>query len=245
MFKMVLSGIKKLLLTAAVVFGLCMAVSAATTGPPASGAVLQGSGITGQPATVVPPGSAMTAQPASAGATDIHDIRDPVQVGVNPAIYYWIAGGVALLIAASGLWWLIRRRKKMRDKDMPHVSATVFKTPEAEALDDLALLETTPPDQPAVFYFRLSAIFRRYLERRFDIDAMEMTTEELLPCLGRLEFDRENRAGIKKFLTFGDRVKFARVLPDTADMMGHLGLVKNIVNHYKAVDATAETGGEH
>lgn len=228
---MVVSDIKKLLLTAVVVFSLCVASWATSTGPPGGGFVPPGSGPAGQ------------VQPAGTGASDIHDIRDPVQAGVNPAIYYGVGGGLAVLFAAALLWWLIRRRTRRRAKDLPHVSATVFKTPEAEALDDLALLETTPPDQPAVFYFRLSAIFRRYLERRFEIDAMEMTTEELLPRLGRLDLDRELEGGLKTFLKFGDQVKFARAVPDTSDMMRHLALITDIVNHSKAVASAAETGG--
>ena len=228
---------KKISLAATVVFLLCQVVSAAPSGTPVIPPVAS-------PAGPITPGASMTGQPAGSGPADIHDIRDPVQVGVNPAVYYWAAGGMAGLIIAALLWRIIRGRKKRSGKDAADVSATVFKTPEDEALEGLASLETTPPDQPALFYFSLSAIFRRYLQRRFDIDAPEMTTEELLPHLNGLAFDREIHAGIRTFLRSGDQVKFARALPERGDMMNHLGLVKNIVSSHNEVKSIAETGGD-
>ena len=231
-----MADMKKMILAAAVVFGLCLAVSAAPSGTPALPPATT-------PAGPGAPGASMTGQPVVSGPVDIHDIRDPVQVGVNPAIYYWTAGGLALAVMAGLLWWLIRRRKKRLGNEMSDVAAAVFKTPEEEALEGLASLETTPPDQPALFYFRLSAIFRRYLQRRFNLDAPEMTTEELLPRLAGLEFDREIHAGLRTFLRFGDQVKFARTLPEHKEMMKHLSLVKNIVNSHNVVESTAEAGG--
>lgn len=235
----VMSDMKKIFLAAAVVFVLCLGVTAAPSG---TTPVIPHKTTPAGPSAV--PGAVMPGQPADSGPVDIHDIRDPVQVGVNPAIFYWTAGGLAVLVVAGLLWWLIRRRKKRLGNEVPDVSAAVFKTPEEEALEGLALLETTPPDQPAMFYFRLSAVFRRFLQRRFDIDAPEMTTEELLPRLAGLEFDREIHNGLRSFLRFGDQVKFARELPEHKEMMKHLSLVKNIVNSPNVVESTAEAGGD-
>ena len=48
----------------------------------------------------------------------------------------------------------------------------------AEALQMLDALAAEGRLDPKQFYFRLSAVIRRYIERRFDFPAAEMTTEE-------------------------------------------------------------------
>ncbi len=177
--------------------------------------------------------------------TDIHDIRHPRQVGINPAVYYWAAGLVATLAAGIAAWILIRRRMKRGCKTVSDVTAAIYRDPEEEALENLAALEKDAPESPALYYFRLSAVFRNYLKRRFDIDAPEMTTEELLPRLSSLDFDRDLQPGLREFLKFGDRVKFARFRPDSADMAGHLELTRQVVNRTRAArQAAAGQGGE-
>ena len=63
-------------------------------------------------------------------------------------------------------------------------------------------------------YFKLSEIFRRYLERRFHFQAVEKTTEEILPAIKDLkEFDEHVKSGAEKFLYNTDLVKFAKHTP--------------------------------
>ena len=59
------------------------------------------------------------------------------------------------------------------------------------------------------FYFRLSAILRRYIFGRFSVGAPEMTTEEFLPCIDRLPIDRELARQLKQLCRAMDPVKFA------------------------------------
>jgi hypothetical protein len=63
-------------------------------------------------------------------------------------------------------------------------------------------------------YFKLSEIFRKYLERRFHFQAVEKTTEEILPAIKDLkEFDEHVKSGAEKFLYNTDLVKFAKHTP--------------------------------
>jgi len=222
---------KIFLMTAAVFVGLSVAVSAVPTSLPADH----------QPG---PAGQGITGGQSKAVPTDIHDIRHPVQVGVNPAIYYWSAGAVAVLIIILAAWILIRRWKKKDRQNASDVTAMIYKSPEEEILAGLEALEKNRPGQPALFYFRLSALFRHYLQRRFNVDALEMTTEELLPHMSGLDFDRETLTGLKAFLKFGDQVKFARVMPESAEMTDHLNLMREMANRSIAAESTAETEGE-
>jgi len=63
-------------------------------------------------------------------------------------------------------------------------------------------------------YFKLSEIFRRYLERRFHFQAVEKTTEEILPEIKNLKgFDEHVKSDAEKFLYNTDLVKFAKHTP--------------------------------
>ena len=211
------------------VLGLSAAAAGAVNGDPAGAAVTTGPGGGGQPVDTAP--------------ADIHDIRHPVQVGVTPAIYYWAGGLAAALVLGLAAWLLLRRWKKRRNGGIDDLTAAIYRNPEEELLEGLAGLENIFDDRPVMFYFGLSAVFRRYLQRRFNIDAPEMTTEELLPCLSGLDLDRETQAGIKTFLKFGDQVKFARVMPDPGDMTAHLDLVRGMAERFREPASTADAEG--
>ena len=63
------------------------------------------------------------------------------------------------------------------------------------------------------FHFRLSEIFREYLEGRFSFGATDMTTEEILKRLSDFaDFDSAQKATIGNLLEETDKVKFADML---------------------------------
>mgnify|MGYP001181648062 CR=1 FL=1 len=66
------------------------------------------------------------------------------------------------------------------------------------------------------YYFRLSEIVRGYLERRFGINGLEMTSDEIRRWLHSNTFTAEIRLSIDDFLGETDLVKFADFSPDDA-----------------------------
>lgn len=143
--------------------------------------------------------------------TDIHDIRDIREPGpdLRP-----LARGLALLgavLLAAG--WLYRRRRRRVSREAiapppPHVAALT----ELEALSDLRGIDGRR------FYFRLSAVLRRYLQARFDIPAPEMTTEELLSALDHPGIGRELAAALRRLFLDAAPVTYAG-LPASIDRM--------------------------
>jgi hypothetical protein len=64
------------------------------------------------------------------------------------------------------------------------------------------------------FYSELSEIIREYMENRFQIRALEMTTEEFLVHLTKdNSLTREQQLLLREFLNYSDLVKFAKHLP--------------------------------
>ena len=74
-------------------------------------------------------------------------------------------------------------------------------------------------DDVKVFYVRLTAIVRKYIENSTGVHAPEQTTEEFLREIGAGErFARDERQRLKDFLESADLVKFARFLPQASDV---------------------------
>ncbi len=180
-------------------------------------------------AMATPPGTAAPSGTAPASRTNIHDIRGPRQVGLNPDIFYGAGAAVVLLAAGTVLWLWWRRWKNRTRKTSREITAEIYESPAEEAERLLAQLADQPPETPAEYYFQLSAIFRLYLKRRFGLDAPEMTTEELIPRLGRVDLDPDLRDRAREFLRFGDEVKFARAACGRESMTAHLDLVRQVV----------------
>ena len=171
--------------------------------------------------------------------TDIHDIKPlvAVPVPVSPAV---IAMWSAILLLAAGAvlggWFLWKKRRKNLLEEIEAILS-----PEDAALSQLQVLSPDTADGK-LFYFRLSAILRRYLEGRFGIDGLEMTTEELLPHVEAIALDRDLKQNMKRFLVSSDPVKFAGAPTHQNLMEKDLGFVREVVEKTAAaLQAPEET----
>lgn len=63
------------------------------------------------------------------------------------------------------------------------------------------------------FYTQLSEIIRKYMSRRFQINALEMTTEELLSIFRKDRISVSVYENLKQILQLSDLVKFAKIEP--------------------------------
>lgn len=91
------------------------------------------------------------------------------------------------------------------------------------AFDELnALIDEKLPEEGRVgeYYVRLSEIIRRYLGRRYDIDAPEMTSDQIRvwTTLNPDSMDTQARLGLDDFLATTDLVKFADFSPGASEI---------------------------
>ncbi len=148
---------------------------------------------------------------------DIIDIK-PIQDIPRPLSHLFLSAALVLvlLLVAGIMFWLHRRRTR-------HLTAAPPKPAHQRAFEELEALTRDQLLEKGIireYFFRLSEIFRRYIEQRFHIPAVERTTEELLPdIITSREFSSAIKAEIRDILRFADLVKFAKVCPDknTAD----------------------------
>jgi hypothetical protein len=172
---------------------------------------------------------------------DIHDIKPALEMGTDWGWAVWALAALAVAALALLAWWLWRRRR--RPVDGPPAPPPI--SPEDEALSALDRLAAAADKDGKQFYFALSALLRRYVERRYAIPAVEMTLEELLPEMDRLALDPDLYERFKQLCRRAEPIKFAD-LPAAADQMpADLAFGREFVERTTAIVAEEEEGVPH
>jgi hypothetical protein len=144
-------------------------------------------------------------------ATDIRDIKPPIEISDGWTWLWQLLILVAIAVAAFLLWrwWKNRKLNIVLPPPVPaHIRA---KQKLAQAL---ALIT-----QPKPFVIAVSDTARMYLEERFDFHAPERTTEEFLRELaGTKLLLPEQKESLGNFLASCDLVKFAKYEPGEAEL---------------------------
>jgi hypothetical protein len=180
-------------------------------------------------------------------SVDIRDIKPPFSAG-RPSLW-WLWTLLALLAAGLGgfvaVRWL-RRHKAARPAPPPP-------PPYEEAMEALRVLELQNLLRQGLVrehVFRLSEILKRYVERRYSINAQEFTTEEVLTWLHESDLARPARSSAEWFMRESDPVKFAKHLPDDLTLAQMGREVRSFVEETRpqvaapvADDATAGVAG--
>jgi len=120
-----------------------------------------------------------------------------------------------LLLALGGLGYAVYVYKKRQKQEVPP-------PPPPPPADEVALAQLSEleqknlwqNDQTKAYYSELTRILRAYLEGRFDVQAMEMTTRQITANLAkRRDFDDGYAKELGQLLQLSDLVKFAKARP--------------------------------
>lgn len=125
------------------------------------------------------------------------------------------------LLSVILLWLLIRLIRRFR-KTRGEIQAPVITEPahviafrELERLREEKLWQSGAVKK---YYTRLTEILRTYLENRYGVNSMELTTFETLDSLLNTGFKRDDSFNkLKAVLTGADLVKFAKYKPDPSE----------------------------
>jgi hypothetical protein len=156
-------------------------------------------------------------------ATKIFDIIKPYRAPVTLGeILPWV-----LIISLLGvlIWLLIRYIRKHRKST---TGVEIIANPDPAHVIAFRELEKLREDklwqkgEVKYYYTKLTEILRQYLENRFRVYSLELTTAETLAALLKTGFKKDGSYNqIKTVLTGADLVKFAKYNPEPSENESH------------------------
>lgn len=153
----------------------------------------------------------VTTVPIDTATYRMADIRPQFKYPVSP----WTVAatvGAGLLIAAliaMAIWLVVRYRRnkpvfgKAKPKDPPHIIAL-------RNLEKIRNEKLWQSGREKQFYTAVTDVLRKYIEERFTIGTMEMTSNEIIADLSKEKISPDNFEGISELFYTADLVKFAK-----------------------------------
>ena len=122
--------------------------------------------------------------------------------------YIWVSIGALLFFVCLLIWYLIRNQKKSNQDQTMEETIDPFE----EALQAIEELQKKKLKiEPKPFVFRLSEILRIYIQKRFQMPAMELTGEEFIVEIASNPFFSRNYEDLlRDFVGQGDRIKYSK-----------------------------------
>jgi len=152
-------------------------------------------------------------------AAQIFDIIKPYKAPVTIGeILPWIL--LALVLAALIWGALILFRKLKRSKKEPEkiINPDPAHIIAFRELENLKSEQLWQKGEVKLYYSRLTEIVRKYLENRYNVYSLEMTTSETLEELLRTGFKKdESYSRLRSVLNGADLVKFAKYKPEPSE----------------------------
>ena len=112
--------------------------------------------------------------------------------------------------------YLHKRGKRITDlfRPAPPIPAHIVAI---EALEKLHNEKLWQNNKHKLYYSGLSEILRTYLAGRFEVGAMEMTSDEIAEAIRDIEIDQKQKMNLLSVLRDADLVKFAKATPEAEE----------------------------
>lgn len=159
-------------------------------------------------------------QPVEVDTTQpIRAIKGPMSAPLTFAeVLPWLLGALALVLLALLIWYIIKRRKahkpvipvKQKPREPAHTEAL-------NALEALKQKKLWQQGHVKAYYSELSYIIRYYIERRFDIPAVESVSSDILDDLSTAHLSNEALNALSGLFELSDLAKFAKLEPLPAE----------------------------
>lgn len=148
----------------------------------------------------------------------IREIKPPLEVPYGwldvlkeylPLIGYTLLG-IAILAALVYYLRKFRKAKPVVVAEDPKIPPHIIALQELEKLRDQKLWQEGKFKQ---YHSSISDIIRGYIEKRFKVQALEQTTDEIIQSFRSIVIDKESKEKLKRMLVLADLVKFAKEEP--------------------------------
>lgn len=168
---------------------------------------------------------------------DINDLKPQIQF--PNLLPLWIALGI---VAAAGLAYLGLRLFRLLS--LRRLAEAPLPEPWEEALaalEKISARDWLGAGEVKRFYYAVSEILKRYLTRRFGFPAIDQTTTEIVFDMKRARVElRDEFAG---FFRHADLVKYAKLVPEAAEMEGIVPTARDLVQRTTPQPEAREKSG--
>lgn len=127
-------------------------------------------------------------------------------------VFPWLLGGLVLLLLLV-LFLYMRKHRKVRYDEQGNVIRGPVVPPYEKAIAELDILKQRKLWQTGKlkeYFSSLTDIARAYIEGQFGVNAVEMTTDDILQEIKPLRFDDQTYIKLKNTMELADLVKFAK-----------------------------------
>ena len=167
-----------------------------------------------------------------AASAELRDLKPQAMLPADLTWLWWV-GGLALgsaLLALGAVW--LKRRRRQAQTNGAEPEFVDLRPPEQIAYEELARIDglnLVPRGRLKQHYTLAADCLRDYLERRFDLSALERTTGEIWGEMKVAGVEREPATNVRDVLTEADLVKFAKTRPSDDTALSLTGRIRRIV----------------
>lgn len=169
----------------------------------------------------------------------IYDIKAPIDAPLilSEIDEYIYLGLFILLLAAVLTYIIVKLRKKEALFAKPKIPPHILAVNELNKIRELALWQNGKHKE---YYTMLTDTVREYLEGRFGVGAMEMTTEEIMAAIKDDPINQKEKDNLYELLSLADLVKFAKFVPSIDDNEQSFNRAFDFVDSTKGAEETIE-----
>jgi len=171
----------------------------------------------------------------------IKDIEDVMRIPLTfKEILPWLLLALALAAIGVGVWFLVRYLKKRKNNvSEPAKPDIPADTLALEQLEQLRVEGLWKQGRVKDYHTNLTDILRQYLYNQYDIDAAEMTSDQITDaCAETPDISAEQNDNLRQILQTADLVKFAKAEPQPWEHDRSMSLSVDFVSN--TADATKQ-----
>ena len=145
----------------------------------------------------------------------IMPIKPPIEAPITfLEVLPWFLGGLGVILAGLLVFFYLKQRKSakpiLKIRSKPKLPAHVVALND---LEDLRMKKMWQDGKVKEYYSIMTDIVRWYIEERFSINAVEMTTDEIISGMNDKSLESDVQSKLSETLILADLVKFAKEKP--------------------------------
>ncbi len=168
----------------------------------------------------------------------IKDIAKPLSIYLGFWDIFVPILAIALLILIIIYLKKLLKRKEFREEEQEYIDPRPAFVIALELYAKLKKQNLLKKGNFLQLHFRLSFILRFFIEKYYEINAVEMTTNEIRASL---QIDKHiEKSQILEFLTFADKIKFAKFIPTTQNSEKAMEWLEDYLHSFETIEKESE-----